>query len=170
MASATVVLTHLGTDQWDAEVYGVLSMASRLAAMVKSRGQTLHLAYSFWRLNSSLANFFDEVRDSMEGKARQQKQDAATPVTPERIENAIRGLREVHVKIETIYEAARRARLTNNSLVAMPLRSVHSYSDDILELAELLEAFQNSEGVKAVFDRSAQERARGEIYDLAEVE
>jgi hypothetical protein len=169
MASAAVVLTHLGSDHWDAEVYGVLSMASRLAAMVKTRGQTLRLAYSFWRLNSSLASFFSEVRESMESNKSFQPEGSA-PVTPERIENAIRGLRELHIKIENMYESARRARLTNNSLIAMPLRSVHTYNDDILELAELLEAFQNPEGVNAVFERSAQERANGEVFDLAEVE
>jgi hypothetical protein len=91
-------------------------------------------------------------------------------ITPERIEESIRSLRQIHIKIETLYEAARRARLTNNSLLAMPLRSVHTYGDDILELAELLEAYQHSEGVEAMFDRSAEERARGEVYDIAEVE
>jgi hypothetical protein len=165
MASAAVVLTNLGSDQWDAEVYAVLSMASRLAALVKSRAQTVRLGYKFWQLNSLLGSFFQEVRNSMEGHAP--KDDS---ITPERIEQSIRSLRQMHSKIEALYEAARRARLTNNSLLAMPLRSVHTYSDDILELAELLEAYQNSEGVEAVFDRSAQERARGEVYDIAEVE
>jgi hypothetical protein len=165
MSSAAVVLTHLGTDQWDAEIYAVLSMASRLAALVKSRARTLQLSYSLWRLNTLLSNIFEEVRDTMEGKG-----GAAQPVTAEGIEDAIRNLRQLHIKIETIYEAARRARLTNHSLLAMPLRSVHTYNDDILELAELLEAYQHSEGVEAVFDRSAQERARGEVYDLAEIE
>jgi len=166
MASAAVVLTSIGSDQWDAEVYAVLSIASRLAALVKSRAQTVQLAYQFWRLNSTLANFFREVRDRMEGK----HELSTSPVTPERVEEAIRGLRQVHLKIETLYEAARRARLTNNSVLAMPLRSIHTYGDEILELRGLLEAFQNSEGRPGVFDRPAQERARGEISDLTEVE
>ena len=166
MASAALVLTSVGSDQWDAEVYAVLSIASQLAAMVKSRAQTIELGYKFWRFNRTLANFFQEVRDRMEGKTPAD----GIQVTPERIEDAVRGLRQIHIKIETLYEAARRARLTNNSLLAMPLRSIHTYSDDILELAELLEAFQNSEGVEAMFDRSAQERARGETHDLTEVE
>ena len=133
---------------------------------MKSRAQTIKLAYQFWRLNNALAILFKEVRDRMDGK----HELSATSVPPERVEGAIRGLRQIHIKIETLYEAARRVRLTNNSLLAMPLRSIHTYSDDVLELAELLEAFQHSEGVQAVFDRSAQERARGEIYDLTEVE
>jgi len=165
MASAAVVLNNLGSDQWDAEVYAVLSMASRLAALVKNRAQTLQLAYHLWRLNSVLAKFFAEARETMEGKGK-----AEPPATAERVEEGIRGLRQVHTKLENIYEAGRHARLTNNSLIAMPLRSLHTYSDDILELAELLEAYQNSEGVQAIFDRSANEKERGEIYDLAEIE
>jgi hypothetical protein len=164
MASAAVVLTVIGTDQWDAEVYAVLSMASRLAALVKTRAQTMRLAYFFWRLNSILGNFFQEIRRILESN------QPAAPITPEQIEDSIRGLRQMHIKIETLYEAGRRARLTNNSVLAMPLRSLHTYSDDILELAELLEAYQASDGVSAVFDRSAQERARGEIFDLSEIE
>ena len=165
MSSAEAVLSNFGSDQWDAKVYAVVSMAARLSALVKNRAQTFHLAFQFWRLNSALAGFFNEIRDVMEGKKK-----STSPATPEQIEDAIRSLRKAHVMLETLYESARRSRLTNNSLVAMPLRSVHTYSDDILELAELLEAFQSKDGVEAAFDRSAQERARGEIYDLAEVE
>jgi hypothetical protein len=44
MASAAVVLTSIESDQWDADVYAVLSLASRLAALVKSRAQTIKLA------------------------------------------------------------------------------------------------------------------------------
>jgi hypothetical protein len=166
MSSAEAVLSNFGSDQWDAKVYAVVSMAARLSALVKNRAQTFHLAFQFWRLNSALSGFFDEIRDVMEGK----KKSTATPATPEQIEDGIRSLRKAHVMLETLYESARRSRLTNNSLIAMPLRSVHTYSDDILELAQLLEAFQSKDGVEAAFDRSAQERARGEIYNLAEVE
>jgi hypothetical protein len=166
MGSAAFVLTNLGTDQWDAEVYAVLSLASRLAALVKSRAQTMRLGYFLWKLNRVLGDFFQNVRTNLEGKGVKNNPTA----TPEQIEASIRSLRQMHIKIETLYEAARRAGLTNNSLLSMPLRSVHTYSDDILELAELLEAFQNSEGVDAVFQRSAEERARGEVYDLTEVE
>jgi hypothetical protein len=169
MASAAVVLTNLGSDHWDAEVYAVLSMASRLAALVKSRARTIQLGYQLWRLNTVLSNFFKEIREGMDARNVDKPSPGFLP-TPEQIEDGIRSLRQIHIKIETIYEAARRARLTNNSLLAMPLRSVHTYSDDILELAELLEAYQNSEGVEDIFDRSAKERARGEIYDLTEIE
>jgi hypothetical protein len=167
MASAAVLAGSLGSDQWDAQVYAVLSMASRLSALVKSRAQTIRLGYHLWQLNSLLGRFFDDIRGRAEGKLVEAH---ATSSSPEQIDDSIRALRQIHVKIETIYEAARRARLTNNSLLAMPLRSVHTYSDDILELAELLEAYQNSDGIKAIYDRAAQEKARGEIYDLAEVE
>jgi len=162
MSSAAAVLGNFGSDQWDAELYAVLSMAARLSALVKNRAQTFHLTYQLWRLNAALSRFFDELRDVMEGK----KPAVPAPLTAEQLEDGIRTLRKIHVSLETMYEAARRSRLTNNSLVAMPLRSVHSYSDEILDLAEVLEIYQ-ANGVDAVFDRSARERAQGEIYDLA---
>jgi hypothetical protein len=35
MSSAEAVLSNFGSDQWDAEVYAVVSMAARLSALVK---------------------------------------------------------------------------------------------------------------------------------------
>jgi hypothetical protein len=162
MGSAAATLTNLGSDQWDAEVYAVLSLASRLAALVKSRARSVQLAYRLWQLNKLLGDLFQQIRNNV---------DVGTPligepVTPSQVEDGIRSLRQIHIKLETLYEAARRARLTNNSMLAMPLRSIHTYSDDLLEVAELLEAYQAAEGVEALFDRSAKERAKGEIYDL----
>src|SRR5277367_4585947 len=145
MASAAAVLTNLGSDQWDAEVYAVISITSHLAALVKSRAQTIQLTYQLWRLNGKIGDFFKAMRDNMEGK-NLSSSTPPPPVTPERLGDGIRGLRQAHVKIETLYEAARHARLTNNSLVAMPLRSLHTYGDEFLELAELLEAYQSPEG------------------------
>lgn len=167
MASAAFIAGNLGSDNWDAEVYAVLAMASRLASLVKSRSQTIKLGFNLWQLNNLLGRFFEEVRNRAEGKVIEAR---LQPSAPEQIENGIRALRQIHTKIETIYEAARRARLTNNSLLAIPLRSVHTYSEDVLELAELLEAYQNPAGVQSVFDRAAQEVGRGEVYDLAEIE
>lgn len=166
MTSAAVVVSNFGSDHWDADVYGVMSMASRLAGLVKTRAQTIRLGYNLWQLHSLLGDFFKLVRENAEG----QRQAAREEVTPERVTEMIRTLRLMYFKLEALYEAARRARLTNNSILAMPLRSIHTYSDDVLELAELLEAYQNKEGIDAIFDRAAGEKARGEIYDLAEIE
>ena len=165
MASAAAVLSNFGSDQWDAELYAVLSLAARLSTLVKNRAQTFRLAYQLWRLNSALAGIFEELRDKMEGKIP----DTSGLPTAEQIEDGIRTLRKAHVSLETLYEAARRSRLTNNSLVAMPLRSVHSYSDEILDLAEVVEIYQAG-GAEAIFDRSSRERAQGEIYDLAQAD
>jgi|SRR6478752_4740512 len=165
MSSAAAVLSNFGSDHWDAELYAVLSLSARLAALLKNRAQTIHLAYQFWRLNSALAGFFDDVRSAMDGK----KPASSDVLTAEQLEDGIRTLRKIHNNLETLYEAARCSRLTNNSLVAMPLRSVHSYSDEILDLAELLEIYQAG-GSDAVFDRSARERAMGEVYDLTKAQ
>ena len=79
MASAAVVVGNLGTDQWDADVYTVLSMASRLAALVKSRAQTFQLAYNLVILNRSLGKFFQEVRDRLDGKIIEANSEIPTP-------------------------------------------------------------------------------------------
>jgi len=166
MATAVAVLSSFGSDQWDAETYAVLSLAARLSSLVKTRSQAIRLAYQMWRLNSMLAGFFEAVSNVFEGRVS----PSTTPVTPEQIEDSIRTLRKMHAALETLYEAAKRSQLTNHSLIAMPLRSMHTYSDEILELAELLELCQAPEQVQAIFDRSSKEREQGDIYDLAQIE
>jgi hypothetical protein len=90
-------------------------------------------------------------------------------VTPESIAEACESLHKLHGLLEKFLEACKRARLTNNSLMAGAIRNINNYNDEILELSDLLKLSLQPEVVKSIYNRAKAEKERGEIFDLSEV-
>ena len=162
------VLSTFGSDLWNAEVYGSLSVASRVASMVKTKTQILHLAYSLHNLNKSLKNIFDTLHEAIEHPRN--VEPPAEPATPDQMIRAIAIIRELSTSLDNSYQRAKRARLTNNSLIAGALSRLHTYSEDLVELGDWLEMLLKPEEVNAIFDRANQEIERGEVFDLSRVD
>jgi len=165
VGTAIAVLGNFESDRWDADVYAAMALASQLSALVKSRALTVSFAYQLWKLNSSLSEFFSEVRKAIE-KGASPDED----VTPERILEAAQTLRKLHGRIKTIYAAAKHSGLTNNLLTAGQFHNISKHGDNLLELVELLELSLNPEVIQAIFDRASAERDRGEVFELSQVE
>lgn len=163
MGAPALVISRLESDNWNAELYSVMALASRLAAMVKSHSQVVALAYRFWRLDSTLANFFREsVYKVIETPP-------PVSVDPDQLREGIVNLRRLYRTIETIVKASKHIGLTNNSLTAGSLRNIQHWGEEIIELVELVELNQNEEVLRSIYDRAARERERGELYDLSQV-
>jgi hypothetical protein len=169
MSTCAAALTSFGSDRWNAEVYGSLSVASQISSMVKSRAQVLTLAYHLRRLNSRLKTFFRETDEVMEGKRKLNGDTESEPVTRERIEQSLQTISRLHETLNGIYDQARKQRLTNNSLVAGPLNTLRSYAEEMLDLADWIEVACQSEDVESIFERAHQEKQRGEVIYLAQV-
>jgi hypothetical protein len=71
--------------------------------------------------------------------------------------------------IDYVYESLRRVGLTNNSLTAGNLAKFRGYREQVEDLADWFELSAQSDEVKAIFDRTSAERARGEIFDLERI-
>lgn len=167
MGAAVAVLSNFDADRWDADVYGAIALASRLSTLVKSRAATIKLAYHFWQLDSALRGFLDEVYGVMESGTPSSGEEEK--ITPERIEEAADTLRRLHKTVDSIYHAAKRAGLVNNSITAMALNSARKHAEDILELADWFEMSLNPEAVESIFQRASDEEARGEIFDFESI-
>lgn len=165
MGAALAVLSNFDTDRWDADVYGAMALAARLSALVKDRATTLRLAYRLWNLDNILRDFINQVHKAMESGAAKSEED----ITRERIMEAAQTLRKLYNTVDRIYEPAKKAGLTNNSMTAMALNSIRKHADDILDLSEWFEICSDPEGVESIFKRAAEEKARGEIFDLESI-
>src|ERR1039458_2010712 len=66
MSAAVAVLGNIEEDLWYASVYGMMALASRLSSLVKDRVAVVKLAYHISRLDSTLSNFFVEIRKAVE--------------------------------------------------------------------------------------------------------
>jgi hypothetical protein len=164
------VLDTIGSYQWNADVYGSLSVASRLAAIIKERSAFIKLSYDLRRLNSKINGFLDQFHGIMEGRIPPSQNAVSEPLTPERHENAIRLMRQLSAVLADVYLSAKRKRYTNNSLVAGPLSTLHQNAETISEMADWLVMALHPEGFEQVFDRANQERERGEVFDIGQVQ
>lgn len=167
MHPAGAISNAFGTYDWDAEVYGALWAASRVAASIKHRANVLRIAYRLRELNRTLTSFFDTVHATMEGK--KPADPDAPPLTPERLRSTADNLEHLNRIIEYVYETMRRVGLTNNSLTAGSLRSIHKHGEELLDLAEWFELTATPEQAKFLFDRAEHESKQGEVYDLSQV-
>jgi hypothetical protein len=164
MGAAVAVLGNIELDRWYADIYGAMSLALRLSSLVRDRAAALKLAYNIRRLDLILSNMFTEIHKAIE-KGMPKGRD----VTPESIAEACESLHKLHGLLEKFLEACKRARLTNNSLMAGAIRNINNYNDEILELSDLLKLSLQPEVVKSIYNRAKAEKERGEIFDLSEV-
>ena len=165
MTADVAVLKNFGSDHWNAEIYGSLSVASTIASLVKNRTQTVRLAYFLHKLNTRLKSFFNDLHEAIEHPPA-----TTEPVTPEAFQKAITTVKELSIQLCSIYEGSKRARLTNNSFLAGSLSRLHTYSEDLSELAEWLEMLRSPESIEAVFDRAKKEQEQGDVFDLSQVD
>jgi hypothetical protein len=115
-----------------------------------------------------LAEMLSNVHDSLEDKLP--ATPPAEPITPQRIQEAGDNLARLARMLEYLYEQSKRAGLTNNSLTAGSLNGIRKRVEQVKDLADWFDTAAHSEEVDAIFARSKEERERGEIFDLPQVE
>jgi hypothetical protein len=164
---AETISNAFATYDWDAQVYGVLSVASHLAATVKNRASVLRIAYLLHGLNKKLTHFSETVHGIMEGRV---PVDPNTkPATPEQLRSTADNLEHLHRTIEYVYESLRRVGLTNNSLTAGSLQSMRKHGEELVNFADWFELLSEPQQFNEIFARAEREREHGEIYDLDQV-
>jgi len=164
MGAPALVLSSFESDNWNAEFYSVMALASRLALLIKSHARVVTLAIRLRRLDSALGRLFRErVYRTLESEQIER-------VDPEKVREGIITLRRLHRTLDTIIKASRHIGLTNNSLTAGSLRGIAEWGEEIMELADLGELTLSEGLIQSVYERAAQEKERGELYDLGQDE
>jgi hypothetical protein len=151
-------------DRWYADLYGAMSLAYRLSALIKDRTAAVKIAYHLRHLDSTLSKLFKDLHKAMEKGVR--NNDLAAP---EKATEAIQALRKLHGLLHRFQHACKLARLTNHSLMAGYIHNIGTYNEEIEELIQLLELSLQPETVNSLYKRSKEERERGQIFDLSEV-
>jgi hypothetical protein len=167
MGTAANFLTIIGPDEWDARVYGALSIASSLSAAVRTRAGRFRLAYGFHKVNRSLAEMFSNVYETLEGK---RPVPNVEPITPQRLHEISENICRVARTLEYLCEQSKRAGLTSDSLTAGSLNSFRKRIEELDDLAGWFETAAHPEEVNSIFARAKQEKERGELFDLSQVD
>jgi hypothetical protein len=164
VGAAIAVIENIQVEHWYADLYGAMSLAYRLSALVKTRTAAIKVVYHVRHLDSILEKFFKEIHGAMK-KGVPKDLDSS----PEKISEAVQSLRKLHAILSKFQHACKIARLTNNSLMAGHIHNINNYNEEILELIELLDLSLHPEVIDSIYSRAKKERARGEIYNLSEV-
>lgn len=164
MGTPALVLSRFDSDNWNAEFYSVMALASRLALLVKSHAQVVTLAIRLRRLDAGLRRLFSE------GVYKTLESPQVEAVDPEKVREGIITLRRLNRTLDTIIIASKHIGLTNNSLTAGSLSNIEHWREELVELADLAELTYSEGVIQSIFDRAAQEKERGELYDLDQVE
>ncbi len=168
---AAVAVAYIGTDRWNADVYGTLSFASRLAEAVKQQRIAYQVRYFLWKVNGRIESMLDDVHAKLEEAIAEAEKAPATSSKSSdrsRIENAIASIQQLHVILDGIYQAANHHRLTNNSALAASIHRLHRNDERIVELAEWIQDLTNPDPLEKIFEAARAEFERGESVALAE--
>jgi hypothetical protein len=166
MTAHCAALNMFGGDEWNARAYGSLSIASRVSARIQSNTQILTGRKLLVKLNSTLANFFADIRPVMEGKVPSETREE---VTPEKIAKARTVLKDLDEVLSKVYVQAKRTGLTNRTLTAGPLRTLREHIDELQDLREWFEMISNIAPVKELFERAEREAHTEPVFDLSKV-
>jgi hypothetical protein len=158
-------MDFVGSDSWQADAYGALSVTYRVASAIRQHSAVINLAGKLWKVDRSLARVMEDIY-----KAAENPPAVPPPMpSPEQLTSAIGTLRNIHAAVDNLYGRVQSSsNLKNRSLIAGPLMSMRSHADDILDLAEWLELLMNSE-VENVFTKSIEEYHRGEYVSLESI-
>lgn len=167
MTADAAVLNSFGGDDWGAKIYGSISIASRVSALIHSRTQWMKLVWFLRTLNKKLDEMFAGIRAVMEGRGAEVPPDGLTPEA--RMAKVLFSLHELHRLLSGIYQASRRAGLTNSSFTAATLQKLHTHDEEVVDLIEWVELTANPIPLEQLFQRAEQEAQTEQPLDLSKV-
>lgn len=170
MGTAATLVQVLGSSEASAEVYGTVADVSMLAklAAAKSKAQVLHIALRLRTTNQNIRKLLDLVHEVESGKRPIVLKHER--VSPEQFQNVVENLDHLTRMVDFLYEMMQRARLTNNSLTASSLNTLHGYVEPLRDLVDWMDALAKPAELEAIFNRAKQEKERGDLVDLARIE
>lgn len=166
MTTATTIVSNLTSEEFSGEVYEALSITAQLAAFVTRRANVMRISFGLHKTNKLVKSLLDLVDDSISGR-RQLVEKSATVQDVQRVADNIDHLVRT---LEYLYESLRRAQLTNNSLVAGPLATLHSAIEPLKDIADWMDLSAKPQEFNSILARAKAEKERGELHELKRVE
>jgi hypothetical protein len=166
---ALAAATFFGTDTWNAEVYGSLSISSRLSALLKSNAAQLKLVEFFWKTNRNIESFLDKIDNAVRNaeKAIEKGNANSEPLNRAAAEKAIGQLSDLYQILDNIHQHCVRYRLNNFSRLAVGLNRLRRNADRVDELAAWLQDVLNPD-FKDAFATARAEFENGETVPTSE--
>jgi hypothetical protein len=161
--------SFVGSDIWNAEVYGTMSVTARTCAAIKGTHHQLVTRWSYMRVNHHLDSFLGEFYSIFEKAQRGTLVRATEPATPEQIQKAVDSLWNLHHSLQGLYDLSVRKGLKKKPLLASQVEALAHSKEKLVDVIQWVAEMSNPEEVHALdrlFASAAEELERGETVTV----
>jgi hypothetical protein len=166
---STMATTFVGSDIWNAEVYGTLSVTARTCAAVKDTHHQLKTRWFYMRMNRHLESFLDNFYAVFEKAQSGTLVHAQEPATPDQIRKSLDSLWNLHHCLQGLYDLSVRKGLKRKVLLASQVEILGRSKERLLDVIQWVEEMSNPEEVHALdvlFASAAEELEQGETVTV----
>ena len=166
---ATVAALNVGSDIWNAEMYGTLSVTWRTRAIINDTGHLLRIRWSYMRLNAHLEDFLGKFYSVFEKAQRGILPQASEPATPAQLKESIDILRNLHHSLQEIYDLTVRKGLKNKVLLTLQADQLACSKERLVDLVQWLTDMSDPEEIKnlnSMLSDAEEEYKRGETVTI----
>ena len=167
MSSPTA--SFVGSDLWNAEVYGTLSVASRTSAAIKDTQHLLRTRWSYMCLNKHLESFLDRFYSVFERAQTGKLASCGEPPNPEQVARSLESLWSLHHSLQGVYDLSVRKGLKKKLLLAGQVAMLAQSKERLLDVIQWISEMSNPEEVRAMeelFALASDELERGETVSV----
>lgn len=166
---ATVAALNVGSDIWNAEMYGTLSVAWRTRAIIKDTRHLLRIRWSYMRLNAHMDDFLGKFYSVFERAQAGTLPVASEPAAPAQLKESIDTLWNLHHSLQGIYDLSVRKGLKTKVLLASQIEQLACSKERLIDLVQWLTDMSDAEEVKSLnsmLSSAEAEYKRGETVTI----
>jgi hypothetical protein len=166
---ATVAALNVGSDIWNAEMYGTLSVAWRTRAIIKHSCHLLRIRWSYMRLNADMEDFLGKFYSVFEKAQRGTLPRASEPATPAQLKESIDTLWNLNLSLQGIYDLTVRKGLKNKVLLTSQVDQLACSKERLVDLVQWLTDISDPEEINnlnSMLSDAEEEYKRGETVTI----
>jgi hypothetical protein len=154
-------------DDTASKASSVFVATARMSNAVSTTLKKLALSRNLNILDKKLSAMLDGMYAAAQ-KAEANPHPAKTTSTKEQYESTIKTLEYLYDVLTRLHSKAHQMGLTNHSLMAASLRSIHRRTEELLDVADWFYVAINSSGSRLdeIYANARTELAEGKVYDL----
>lgn len=145
---ATVAALNVGSDIWNAEMYGTLSAAWRTRAIINAPCYLLRIGWSYIRLNARMDDLLGKFYSVFENAQRGTLPEASEPATPAQLKESIDTLWNLHDSLQGIYDLTVRDGLKDKVLLTSQVDQLACSKERLVDLVQWLTDMSDPEEIK----------------------
>jgi hypothetical protein len=135
---ATVAALNVGSDIWNAEMYGTLSAAWRTRDIIKDTRLLLRMRWSYMHLDAHTEDFLGKFYSVFEKAQRGTLPQASEPAAPAQLKESTDTLWNSHHSLQGIYDLSVSKGLKSKVLLTSQVEQLACSKERLIDLVQWL--------------------------------